>query len=80
MKSGIVALGAHNEDKAFLVVMVSEDLIAQFPAGEVIKQLASTIGGRGGGRPDMAQAGGKLPERLEEALNMTYEVVAGMQA
>jgi len=77
--SGIVVLGAQNEDKAVLVVMVSEDLTAQFPAGEVIKQLASTIGGRGGGRPDMAQAGGKLPERLEEALNMTYEVIAGMQ-
>ena len=77
--SGIVALGAQNEDKAVLVVMVSEDLTAQFPAGEVIKQLASTIGGRGGGRPDMAQAGGKLPEKLEEALTMTSEIIAGMQ-
>jgi len=77
--SGIVALGAKNEDKALLVVMVSEDLTAQFPAGEVIKQLASVVGGRGGGRPDMAQAGGKSPEKLGEALNRTCEIVAGMQ-
>ena len=77
--SGIVVLGAKNEDKAILVVMVSKDLASKFPAGEIIKPIASVIGGRGGGRPDMAQAGGKHPEKLEAALNKAYEVIRGMK-
>jgi len=79
LSSGIVVLGAKNEGKAIIVVMVTKDLIAKFPAGEVIKQIVSIVGGRGGGRPDMAQAGGKRTEKLEEALTKTYEIIAGMK-
>jgi len=78
MKSGIVVLGAKNEEKATLVVMVTKDLSSRIPAGEVIKEIASIVGGRGGGRADMAQAGGKHPEKLEEALNKAYEIIARM--
>ncbi|MBW1678545.1 MAG: alanine--tRNA ligase [Deltaproteobacteria bacterium] len=79
LSSGIVVLGAKNEGKAIIVVMVTKDLIAKFPAGEVIKQIVSIVGGRGGGRPDIAQAGGKRTEKLEEALTKTYEIIAGMK-
>ena len=77
--SGVVVLGAKNEDKAILVVMVTKDLVSQFPAGELIKQIAPVVGGGGGGRPDMAQAGGKCPDKLGEALNKTYEIISGMK-
>ncbi|MFH0812064.1 MAG: alanine--tRNA ligase [Pseudomonadota bacterium] len=78
LESGILVLGAKDADKAILLVMVSKDLISRCSAGEVIKHIAPAIGGRGGGRPDMAQAGGKELEKLEEALHQSYEVIAGM--
>ncbi|MGH7165524.1 MAG: DHHA1 domain-containing protein, partial [Nitrospiraceae bacterium] len=48
----------------------------RFPAGELIKPLAAEIGGTGGGRPEMAQAGGKNPERLGVALEKVFDLVA----
>jgi alanyl-tRNA synthetase len=68
LKSGVIALGSVKDDKASLLVAVTKDLSARFPAGELIKPLAAEIGGTGGGRPEMAQAGGKQTERLDEAL------------
>jgi alanyl-tRNA synthetase len=68
LRSGVVVLGRADAGKASLLVAVTEDLKEQLPAGELVRELAKTIGGGGGGRPDMAEAGGKKPDRLDEAL------------
>ncbi|MDA8162792.1 MAG: alanine--tRNA ligase [Desulfobacteraceae bacterium] len=73
--SGIVALGARGEDKAFLITVVTKDLAGRLKAGDIIKPMASILGGSGGGRPDMAQAGGPAKERLSEALNTVYGLI-----
>jgi alanyl-tRNA synthetase len=78
LKSGIVVLGARNEDKAALVVMVTKDHAEAYHAGNIIKQLAEIVGGRGGGRPDMAQAGGKDAGKLPEAIEKAYEIIGDM--
>jgi alanyl-tRNA synthetase len=75
IKSGIVVLGSVNGPKAFLIVGVTKDLTDRFHAGNVIKKIAGTVGGSGGGRPDMAQAGGTQPENLDQALKNAYEVI-----
>ncbi|MBM4301570.1 MAG: alanine--tRNA ligase [Deltaproteobacteria bacterium] len=76
LKSGIVVLGSAAGDKAMLIALVSKDLVKRFPAGEIIKAIAPTVGGSGGGRPDMAQAGGPDKDKLPAALEQVYEVVA----
>jgi alanyl-tRNA synthetase len=65
---GIVVLGAAHEGKAFLLVGVTPDLTDKFHAGQLIKEIARHIGGSGGGRADMAQAGGDQPQHLQVAL------------
>jgi alanyl-tRNA synthetase len=75
LKSGIVVLGSVKGPKAFLIVVVTKDLTDRFHAGNVIKQIAPTVGGSGGGRPDMAQAGGTQPEKLDQALKKAYNVI-----
>jgi len=75
MDSGIVVLGTVLEDKAMLVATVSESLRDQCHAGTVIKRVAQLVGGNGGGRPDFAQAGGKEPEKLDQALQAVYNIV-----
>ena len=70
-----MALGsAVGEGKAALLVAVTPDLVKKVKAGDIIKQIAPIVGGSGGGRPDFAQAGGRDPSRLQEAL----EKVAGL--
>ena len=66
--SGIVVLGSRSGGKALLLVLVTPDLKSRFHAGNIVKTIASVVGGSGGGRPDMAQAGGPQPEKLDEAL------------
>ncbi|OCC15939.1 Alanyl-tRNA synthetase [Dissulfuribacter thermophilus] len=73
--SGVVVLGSKNQGKALLLVMVTKDLVDKLHAGNIIKELSAVVGGRGGGRPDMAQAGGPNPERLEEALKLAPKTV-----
>ena len=69
LRSGIIVLGALISAKPMLLTMVTTDLVAQgYHAGNLIKALAALVGGGGGGRPDMAQAGGKDPAKLAEAL------------
>jgi alanyl-tRNA synthetase len=75
MKSGIVVLGSLAGSKVLLITVVTKDLTDRFHAGNIINQVASIVGGSGGGRPDMAQAGGTKPEKLDEALEKVYEVV-----
>ncbi len=78
--SGVVVLGAEAEGKALLLAMVSKDLVGRFHAGELIKALAPLVGGGGGGRPDLAQAGGQNPAGLKEALAKAPELVAAQAA
>ncbi|MDX6403053.1 MAG: alanyl-tRNA synthetase [Blastocatellia bacterium] len=78
IKSGVVVVGRSNEGKASLIVRTSDDLTKKIPAGLVIKELAPIIGGKGGGKPDMAEGGGNQPEKLTEALEASYGVVERM--
>ena len=66
--SGIVLVGSKVEGKAMLLCMVTKDLTGKYHAGNIIKAIAPVIGGSGGGRPDMAQAGGPAAEKLAEAI------------
>ncbi|MCZ8514651.1 alanine--tRNA ligase [Paenibacillus filicis] len=67
--SAVIVLGAAAEDKVNLVAAVTPDLVGKgYHAGKLIKEVAARCGGSGGGRPDMAQAGGKEPAKLQEAL------------
>jgi alanyl-tRNA synthetase len=75
IKSGVVVLGRSGDGKVSLIVRTSPDLLKRVPAGQVIKELAPIVGGRGGGKPDMAEGGGSQPEKLAEALQASYGVV-----
>ncbi len=68
LPSGVVCLGAVVDGKVNLVASVSKDLTGRFPAGRLVQEVAKLVGGGGGGRPDLAQAGGKDPAKLDEAL------------
>ncbi|GIW44995.1 MAG: alanine--tRNA ligase [Candidatus Binatia bacterium] len=73
--SGVVVLGTRRGDRALLLVAVTKDLAGRFPAGNIIKRIAPLIGGGGGGKPELAQAGGKAPEKLREALEAVFDIV-----
>jgi alanyl-tRNA synthetase len=75
IKSGVVVLGRTNDGKVSLIVRTSDDLTKRVPAGQIIKELAPIIGGRGGGKADMAEGGGSQPENLSAALDASYGVV-----
>jgi alanyl-tRNA synthetase len=75
IKSGVVVLGRSSDGKVALIVRTSDDLTNRVPAGKVIKELAPIVGGKGGGKADMAEGGGALPEKLSEALEASYAVV-----
>jgi alanyl-tRNA synthetase len=75
IKSGVVVLGRSTDGKVSLIVRTSADLTKRVPAGQVIKELAPIVGGRGGGKPDMAEGGGSQPEKLSAALEQSYSVV-----
>jgi alanyl-tRNA synthetase len=74
-KSCLAVLGTRNDGKAFLLVGVTKDLSKKFHAGNIVKELAPLIGGGGGGKPDMAQAGGNKPENLDAALKKVFEII-----
>ncbi|VAV82386.1 Alanyl-tRNA synthetase [hydrothermal vent metagenome] len=77
IKSGIVVLGCASNGKAVLLAAVTKDLTTRFSAGNIVKAIAPVVGGRGGGKADMAQAGGKdgtkIDAALKEALNIIKE-------
>jgi alanyl-tRNA synthetase len=75
---GIVVLATKDGEKAALIVRVSKGLTDRYPAGELVKKLAPIIGGGGGGRPDMAQAGGKNPAGLAELIERVPVVIKEM--
>jgi alanyl-tRNA synthetase len=73
--SGIVVLGGEYQGKATLLAMVTKDLTDTYKAGNIIKEVSALVGGRGGGRPDMAQAGGPNPDKLNDALGAVYDII-----
>jgi alanyl-tRNA synthetase len=75
MESGIILLGSKAGEKALLLCMVTKDLAGKYHAGNIIKELAPLVGGSGGGRPDMAQAGGTQPENLGKAISALGKIL-----
>jgi alanyl-tRNA synthetase len=75
LPSGVMVLGARRGDKVSFLATVSPDLTRRFHAGNLVKALAERVGGRGGGKPDRAEAGGSKPEALPEALAHAVEVL-----
>lgn len=76
MESVVLVLGTANDDKVNLIAMASNDLVSRgIHAGNIIREVAKITGGGGGGKPDMAQAGGKDPSKLQEALNKVKDLV-----
>ncbi len=76
--SGIVVLGTPQDGKVALVVMVTQDLSGRAPAGKIIKEIAPLVGGSGGGRPELAEAGGKDSSKLADALERSYSIIEAM--
>ncbi|MCI5210167.1 MAG: hypothetical protein D3910_15540 [Candidatus Electrothrix sp. ATG2] len=80
-KSGGVAphdSGGEFGGKAALLALVSKDLTGRIKAGQLVKEVASLVGGKGGGRPDMAQAGGPLADKLPEAIQAVPGIVGSL--
>jgi len=78
--SAVIVLGAEKDGKAVLAAGVTSDLTDRVQAGKLINHVASQVGGKGGGRPDMAQAGGSQPEHLQTALDSVSDWVAAQLA
>jgi alanyl-tRNA synthetase len=76
--SGVVVLGGEYQGKATLLAMVTKDLTGRLKAGAIIKDVSKLVGGSGGGRPDMAQAGGPHPDKLNDALAAVPEIVKSL--
>ncbi|MCH8204414.1 MAG: alanine--tRNA ligase [Candidatus Hydrogenedentes bacterium] len=79
LTSGVIVLGSATDGKANLCAWVSDDLNKTIKAGDIVKQLAPIVGGGGGGRPDMAMAGGKHGDKVPEAIAKASEVVKALQ-
>ncbi|MBM3219373.1 MAG: alanine--tRNA ligase [Candidatus Rokubacteria bacterium] len=73
--SGVVVVGGSHDEKVNLVAAVTKDLTKRFQAGKLVQEVAKVVGGGGGGRPDLAQAGGKDATKLDDALNLAYDYV-----
>ena len=72
---GVAVLGAVSEGKVFLLAGVTRDLTPGLHAGNLIKEIVKEVGGSGGGRPDMAQAGGNKPDKIEDALHLAEKLI-----
>ena len=73
--SGVVILGTTQDDKVALVAMVTGDISKRVPAGQIIKKIAPLVGGAGGGKPELAEAGGKDCSKLADAIEHSYSVI-----
>ena len=76
--SGVVVLGSVQDGKVALIVGVTKDLTTRVQAGKIIAEVAKKVGGKGGGRPDLAEAGGSEPGALDSALKSSVEVVRAL--
>ena len=79
LKSGVIVLGSSTGDKAMLITVVTKDLTDQLHAGKIVGQLAAKLGGKGGGRADMAQAGGPEKEKLSAVLSEAFDIIAKLR-
>ncbi len=75
LKSGVVVLGAATDGKAILLVAVTEDLEKRVHAGKIVSEIAPLVGGKGGGKPGLAQAGGADPSGLDKALEKARDLL-----
>jgi len=76
LKSAVVVLGTVYEDRPVFLTAVTSDLVAKgYNAGEIVKQVARVTGGGGGGKPSLAQAGGKYKDKLDEALRLAKTLI-----
>ncbi|MDX8401778.1 MAG: DHHA1 domain-containing protein, partial [Mariprofundaceae bacterium] len=75
LKSGVIVFGQKKGGKVKLVAGVTPDLVGRFHAGQLVRAVAESCGGKGGGKPDLAMAGGSEPEKLEAALNRVPEMI-----
>src|SRR5262245_4542560 len=80
IKTGVVVLASATDGRVQIVVAVTPDLTGRVKAGAIVKEIAPIVGGGGGGRPDFAEAGGKLPEKIDEMLNASESVLARLLA
>jgi len=78
LESGIIVVGSAGEGTAQIISMVTKDIAKRFPAKLIIEKIAPLIEGRGGGKDEMAQAGGKCPEKLDEALEKAAAVIEAL--
>jgi len=80
LKSGVVVLGRRDEGKVSIIVRVSDDLTERVKAGNIVKEIVPIVGGKGGGRPDMAEGGGTDTDKLADAIDASYSVIGRMLA
>ena len=80
IKSGVVVLASESDGKVQIVVSVTPDLTQRVKAGQIVKEIAPIVGGGGGGRPDFAEAGGKQPEKIDEMLKASEDVIRKLVA
>ena len=79
MGSGVVVLVSKLGDKVNLVTMATKDVLDKgIHAGKIIKEVATVVGGGGGGRPDMAQAGGNKPESIPQAIEAAFQTIENL--
>lgn len=75
IKSGVVVVSSVIDSQASIVCMVTKDLKGRYHAGEIVKSISIIAGGKGGGKPEMAQGGTRNTEKLDEALESVYEII-----
>ncbi len=75
--SGVTVLASKNSEKVFLLVGVTEDLLEKYHAGNIVRELSRIVGGKGGGKPDLAQGGGSITCKMNEALAAAGEIIEG---
>jgi len=80
LQSGVIVLGSVADGKVSLIAAVTKDLTGKLDAGKIVKQAAAYVEGSGGGRKDLAEAGGKNPAKLDESLQAVPSIVAGLLA
>src|SRR3990172_3638555 len=78
LQSGVVVLGSASDGKVALIAALTPDLTKRLHAGKIAQAVAQKLGGTGGGRPDMAEGGGKDLERLDDVLNEVYDIIGAM--
>ncbi len=78
LKSGVVVIGRSEDEKVGIIVRVSDDLTDKIKAGNIIREIAPIIGGRGGGKADMAEGGGTDASKLSEAIEASYDLIEKM--